>query len=335
MGVHRLGRFGVPIGSALALLLSATPAAAQSTIRPSQVHPALTLVMPFDATDNRTTFFIVSRIGAGLPSGAGLRTHWVFWSADCRHLADLSITLTEKDTVVVDANRVQSQTQFLGTPENVPLGPAVDLKGDRGVVIVTALVPPNVSPTQLVGAWTIADKTAGVAFGADAVGFADGRLPDATTLQEEGMVIPTFNPMSLDVSEVIVIGLEESGGSLSPIRRPSPGLNGNHVCCNTAISDTLENVVSVPDVCFKCALFAPIAPTTVPTGGGHPIAPLVSAVGAGALHISSCRTAGDDGRPAPLATDEPQFLVAFHGQAVGPFGFAASGKYAAAPAQQQ
>lgn len=337
MGVLLSGRGRLLLRSAVALLViaaSAAPAAGQSTIRPSQVHPAMTLVMPFDATDNRTTFFIVSRIGQGLPNGAGLRTHWVFWSADCRHLADLSITLTPKDTVVVDANRVQSQTQFPGEPVNVPLGPPVDLAGDRGVVIVTAQVPSGVSPTQLVGAWTIADRTAGVAFGADAIGFADGRLPDATALQEEGIVIPTFNPLSLDVSEVMVIGLEESGGSLAPIRRPSPGLNGNHVCCNTAISDTLENVVSVPDVCFKCALFAPIAPTTVPTGD-HPIAPLVSAVGAGALHISSCRTAGDDGRPAPLATDEPQFLVAFHGQAVGPFGFAASGKYAAAPEQQQ
>lgn len=326
------------LGSAGALLIvilgaSPEPAAGQSAIRPSQVHPAMTLVMPFDATENRTTFFIVSRIGAPLAGGAGLRTHWVFWSADCRHLADLSITLTEKDTVVIDANRIQSETQLPGKSENVPLGPVVDLKGDRGVAIVTAQVPVTVSPTQLVGAWTIADQTAGVAFGADAVGFADGTLPDATALQEEGMIIPTFNPTSLDVSEVIVIGLEESGGSLTPIRRPSPGLNGNHVCCNTAISDTLENVASVPDICFKCALFAPIAPTTTPTAD-HPIAPLVSAVGAGALHISSCRTAGDDGKPAPLATSDPQFLVGFHGQAVGPFGFAASAKYAAAPAQQ-
>ncbi len=321
-------------GSVLVLLaVGVGIAGAQSVPRPSQVHPAGTLVLPFDATDNHTTFMIVSRIGEPIGGGAGLRTHWVFWSADCRHLADLSITLTEKDTVVVDANRIQSQTQLPGKAENVPLGPVVDLKGDRGVVIVTAQAPATVSPRQLVGAWTIADQGAGIAFGADAIGFADGTLPDPTAINEEGLVIPTFNPMSLETSEVIVIGLREAGGTLQPIRRPSEGLHGNHVCCNSAISDTLENVVSVPDICFKCALFAPIAPTSVESPD-EPLVPLVSAVGAGALHLSACRTAGDNGKPAPLGTDEPQFVVGFHGQAVGPFGFAASGKYAEAPLQQ-
>jgi hypothetical protein len=315
----------------LGVMAVATPVAAQTIPRPSQEHPSAVLVMPFDATDDHTTFMIVSRIGPGLPDGAGLRTHWVFWSADCRHLADLSITLTEKDTVVIDANHIQSQTQFPGVPENVPLGPVVDLKGERGVVIVTAVTPVTASPRQLVGAWTIADQSAFVSFGADAIGFADGVLPDPTPINEGGLVIPTFNPTSLDTSSVIVIGLEEAGGTLQPIRRPSAGLHGTHVCCNSAISDTLENIVSVPDVCFKCALFAPIAPTRVESPDA-PLVPVVSSVGAGALHLSACRTASDDGTPAPLGTDERQFLVGFHGQAVGPYGFAASAKYAVAPA---
>ena len=112
------------VGMVLAAGMATSAAAqSQSVVRPSQVHPAATLVMPFDATDNHTTFAVVSRIGASIGNGAGLRTHWVFYSADCAHLADLSITLTEKDTVVVDAHRVQSETQFPGVPENVPLGP--------------------------------------------------------------------------------------------------------------------------------------------------------------------------------------------------------------------
>ena len=321
-------------GVVLAVVGMATSAAAQSqsVVRPSQVHPAATLVMPFDATDNHTTFAVVSRIGASIGNGEGLRTHWVFYSADCAHLADLSITLTEKDTVVVDAHRVQSETQFPGVPENVPLGPAVDLSGERGIIVVTVQSPPTASPRQLVGAWVIADQTVGVSFGADAIGFADGTLPDSDVLLDEGLVIPTFNPTTLDTSQVMVIGLEEKGGTLVPIARPSERLHGAHVCCHSAIADTLENVVSVPDVCFKCALFAPIAPTRVPSKD-EPIVPLVSAVGAGFLQLSACRTAAPNGDAVPLGSDDyRQYLVAFHGQALGPFGFAASGKYAAAAA---
>jgi hypothetical protein len=276
---------------------------------------------------------LVSRVGDTVSSRA-VTTHWVFYSADCAHLADLAIGLTENDTIVVDASRIQSQTQQPGSPVNESHGPIIDLTGERGVVVVTVQPPPDVSPVQLIGSWTIADRSAGTAFGANALGFRSFALPDPSVLAAEGLVIPTFDPATLDTSEVIIVGLEQQGDSIVPITRPSAALGGAHVCCNAAITDTLENVASVPDVCFGCALFAPVAPTRLPSSD-PPVVPLASSPSsAGMVVLRACRSAGEDGLPAPLGTGGvPQFLVAFHGQAVGPFGVVTAGKYGA-PALQ-
>ena len=49
----------------------------------------------------------MSRVGDTASSSA-VTTHWVFYSAAGGHLADLVIGLTEDDTIVVDASRIQS-----------------------------------------------------------------------------------------------------------------------------------------------------------------------------------------------------------------------------------
>lgn len=311
-------------------MLGGSLAAAQPVVS-TDLQPAAVLVMPFDVTADHASFLLVSRVGDTVFKPA-VTTHWVFYSADCGHLADLAIGLTENDTIVVDPTRIQSQTQQPGTPVNESHGPVVDLTGTRGVAIVTVQAPPGVSPVQLIGSWTIADRAAGTAFGANAVGFASTALPDASVLTSEGLVIPTFDPAALDTSQVIVVGLEQQGDSIVPIGRPSDGLGGAHVCCNAQITDTLESIVSVPDVCFACALFAPVAPTRVPSAD-PPVVPLASSpTSAGMVVLRACRTAGVDGRPVPLGSgDAPQFLVAFHGQAVGPFGVVTAGKYGAPP----
>ena len=69
--------------------------------------------MPFDVTGEHASFMLVSR-DRRTSNGRAVDTHWVFYSADCAHLADLSIGLTENDTIVVDASRIQSQTQEPG-----------------------------------------------------------------------------------------------------------------------------------------------------------------------------------------------------------------------------
>jgi hypothetical protein len=315
------------VAALVAILVAAAPPVGAQTAGLVDLQPATVLVMPFDVTANHSSFMVVSRIGDTL-HGRAVDTHWIFYSADCGHLADLSIALTENDTVIVDATHIQSQTQDPGTPVNEPHGPIVDLTGERGIVTVTVQPPPGVSSAQLIGSWTIADRAAGAAFGANAVGFAGFALPDVATLALEGLVIPTFDPGALDTSEVVIIGLEQQGDSIAPIARPSAGLGGAHVCCNAAITDTLENVASVPDVCFACALFAPVAPTRRPSDD-PPVVPLASSPSsAGTVVLRACRSAGQDGTPVPLGTGGvPQYLVAFHGQAVGPFGVVTSGKY--------
>jgi hypothetical protein len=295
----------------------------------TELQPAAVLVMPFDATDGHSSYMIVTRAG-NTASPRAVSTHWVFYSADCGHLADLSIGLTENDTIVVDAAHIQSQTQQPGVPVNDAHGPIVDLTGERGVVIVTVQPAPQVSPVQLIGSWTIADRAVGTAFGANAVGFPSFTLPDPAPLAVDGLVIPTFDPSTLDTSQVIVIGLEQQGDSIVPISRPSKALGGAHVCCNAAITDTLETVASVPDVCFACALFAPVAPTRVPSADPPVVPAATPPASAGMIVLRACRTQGDARIPAPLgAGGFPQYLVAFHGQAVGPFGVVTSGKIAA------
>jgi hypothetical protein len=320
-----LGIVGRLMMGVLALGFAAADPAPTHAGDPTEFQPAAVLVMPFDVTAGHASFMLVSRIG-NLVGGGAVQTHWVFYAADCSHLADLVIGLTENDTVVVDTSHIQSQTQQ--GQVNETSGPVVDLTGARGVAIVTVRPPPGVPLVQVVGSWTIADVAAHTAFGADAVGFMGFDLPDPGVLAAAGLVIPTFDPGTLDVSEVIVVGLERQGDSIVPIGRASQALGGAHVCCNAAITDTLESVVSVPDVCFACALFAPVAPTRI-SSPDPPVVPLASSPSsAGTVVLQACRTAGDDGQPAPLGSGSvPQFLVAFHGQAVGPFGVVTSGKY--------
>src|ERR1700675_721234 len=86
------------------------------------------LVMPFDVTTGHKSFEIVTRTG-GEFSGLPVQTHWVFYAADCRHLADVLIALTEKDTVVVDPTNFQGQIQTINPAENHPVGAVVDLSG--------------------------------------------------------------------------------------------------------------------------------------------------------------------------------------------------------------
>src|SRR6185436_4921950 len=176
---------------AVALLVGAAvaPAHAQTgTI--ADLQPAAVLVMPFDVTTDHSSFMVVSRIGE-ISNGVAVTTHWIFYAADCSHLADLSIALTENDTIVVDATHIQSQTQVPGVPVNEPHGPIVDLTGERGIVTVTVQPAAGVSPAQIIGSWTIANRAASTSFGANAVGFTSFALPDPATLASAGLLIPT------------------------------------------------------------------------------------------------------------------------------------------------
>jgi hypothetical protein len=294
---------------------------------PSQVDPAGVLVMPFDVTRDHASFELVSRIGRSA-TGATVRTHWVFWSADCRHLADVFISLTSRDTVVVDPTRLQGQVQLDDPPENRPQGPVVDLSGERGIAIVTAFDEQGVIVPEIVGAWTIGDTRTLASYGTDAAGVSrDGSLPGPELLAG-GVAVQTFNPQQLGGSQAILIGVQASGGEVTPITRASAGLGGAHVCCAATVTDNLEFGVSIPDVCFDCAAFAPITAALATEGESSLLPPQVDLTSSGILQLGNCRSGNADGSVSALGEgDAAQILIAYHGQVVGPFGIVLSGRY--------
>jgi hypothetical protein len=291
------------------------------------LEPASVLVMPFDVTANHASFQIVSRIGPTL-AGAPVRTHWVYYAADCRHLVDVFISLTDDDTVVVDPRALRGEIQALNPPRNDPVGPVIDLSGERGIVTVTAFAPSGGASPQLVGGWTIADTTTLAAFGADAIGLpVDGALPDPALLTQ-GIFLPSLDPSALDDSQIIVIALEADGDGITPIARASDELDGAHVCCDVGFIDNLETGFSLPTFCFDCVGFAAIAGDLADEGEVPLIPPSTAATSPGVVHLRNCRSGTFDGAAEGLGQgDFEQFVFAFHGQAVGAFGAALSGKY--------
>lgn len=288
------------------------------------------LVMPFDATSGRVSFQIVSRVGGGSEGGL-LATHWVYYAADCRHLADVFIDLTARDTVVVDPTHLQGQTQTLEPPfENHPQGPLVDLSGERGVVVVTAFGALRGVVPEIAGGWTIATTATSASFGGDAIGVSlDGTLPDPRVLAG-GIHVPTFSPTTLTASRVIMITLE-ADGDVHPITRASAALFGAHVCCSASVTDNLEFTASVPDVCFDCVDFTAITPDLAGPGEHALLPDTLALTTAGFVHLAGCRSVSTGGEIVPLGSgDTEQFLVALHGQSVGPFGFVVTGKYSRA-----
>src|SRR5688572_23696544 len=154
------------VGAALAAAIGFVPTAhADIDDTETMLDPAVTLIMPFNVSENHASFQIVSRI-SGESSGP-VATHWSYWSESCDHLADVFICLTPKDTVVVDPTALQAQIQIGG--ENLNTGPVVNLAGSKGFVTVTAFpfleggqacatdgVDPSDEPS-LVGSWVVAN----------------------------------------------------------------------------------------------------------------------------------------------------------------------------------
>src|SRR5882724_2726845 len=317
-------------------------------------EPAETLVMPFDNTADRVSFQIVSRI-AGVDSV--IATHWSYWADDCSHLADVFVCLTQRDTVVVDPANLHAELQ--ANAANVPQGPAIDLSGHKGMVVVTAFsasadsiarhqcAPASPLATladQLVGAWTIANATTHAAFGNDAVGLSTSNFvgDDASSFLGDSsfcipLFIPTYNPAALTDSSVILMTVQfdagEFGAGHGPFKileiGPIATSGSPKVCCNATFVDNLEVPTSLPDVCFECVSFAPIA-----DGLGDPdqvpIIPPTTAVNtSGVVQLCRCTTNDPDGggRVAIGENSVAQFILGFHGQAVGPFGAVLVAKY--------
>jgi len=342
---ERRAHLQVMVACLLYLVLSGVdPADADLDGMATMQGPASTLIMPFDTTVNHASFQIVTYVGVEFP--AVEVTHWSYWAEDGRHLTDVFVCMTDRDTKVMDPRRVQGETQHSFPPRNVGMGEPVDLTGERGIVIVTAFEPvfgnlpiscgtvstDGVLPKRLLGGWVIANTATNAAFGGDAFGMTPNSLPDAAVFLEAGIRVSVLNPESLGDSAVIFLTSETSAGvfgssELGPIQRARA--DGPRVCCSVAFTDDLEMTVSLPDVCFDAAAFRPISDRQAGNSEIPIIPPTESIAAPGTLRVGACQVADEEGGTVPLGTSFEQFLFVIHGQSLGPFGFATNGKYLA------
>lgn len=283
----------------------------------SHTQPAAELVMPFDVTEGKVTFLIVSNVGGTSPSGgAQITTHWTFWSETCNELADFSICLTLNDTVVVDPTNARA----IG-PNNEEFGPVINLSGQRGLVTVTAFETNNVCgdfarsgarliDDAIVGTFTFADTTVSYAFGNDAFGLGLNdsgtavELPDSATV--DAFHLQVFDPTTVEASVVALSHLRETpNGQVEP----NPGV----IRFATTFYDNLEIPTSLPDQTVDCVKFVPIS--SRPGGPAGIIPASVNVTTSGTLRLD------------PIAGFGPSdYLYGIVGQAVGPFGASTSAK---------
>ena len=314
-----------------ALLLGLASGASAFSGQESSTQPATELVMPFDATAGKATFLIVSNPHASSPNGgAKVTTHWTFWNQNCEEVADLSMCLTERDTIVVDPTNMYSILQ-----DNETDGSVVDLTGQRGLVTVTAYETDSkcaaydktdrvLSRGAIVGTFTIADTNAGYSFGNDASGlFAEwdgGRyavvLPEGPEAGLGRYVLQTLSPNSVDASLVVLgwLGVNSDGVAVPLVENPR--FYNNYFV-------NLEVSTSLPDVTVNCVDFRSL------TGGANPLIP--DYVRPDGTLLPSYIVPASSGFLAltPVsgeATDRGRYLFAFTGQAVGGYGAASHAK---------
>lgn len=276
-------------------IANGAPAAGEGA---SLTQPATELVMPFDATSGKASFLLVSNRA---PS-TKVSTRWVFWGQDCRQLAEFSACLTQNDTIVVDPTNAGTVDQG-----NNPVGPRIDLSGERGLVTVVAYETDAAcsapGPTSalaehaLVGTFTMADKTAGYSFGNDALGlfvsFDAVDLPAGPGLDGR-YVLQALNPQAVDASLVVLGWLATSGNVVVPSKR-------SHRLFTT-FHDTLEVATSLPDVQLDSIDFRSLS------GPNALIPDFVTVSTSGLLSLD------------PLEDYGNELLFAIVGQAVGTYG---------------
>lgn len=293
----------------------------------SFTQPANALVMPFDETEGHATFFLVSNISGLSPVGdgfiAGVTTHWSYWSEDCSHLADVYVCLTLNDTVVVSPADVSAIDAG-----NNPIGPKIDLTGERGFVVVTAYATDEICSDSsvrgdilvddaIVGTYTFANTESQASFGNDAIGLGTDFFGDFTELPSAGydkFSIQTFNPEDLDDSTVVLLSLKEQSGSGSTAPY-EVGPNTANTRADLVYYDNLEIPTSLPEATIKCAKFTSV----IPAEEGSLIPDTISLLSSGILRLANFTPAigGETGR----------FIYGIHGQAVANFGGSSNMKY--------
>jgi len=285
----------------------------------SYTQPAAELVLPFDVSvTDRETFLIVSNINGSSSSDDGsvaaVTTHWIFWSANCDELADFNVCLTLNDTIVVDPRDMQAVDK-----DNNRVGPVIDLTGESGLATVVAYqtnadcgefrqTGQILKDNAIVGSFTIANTTAGYAFGNDAFGLGTDNqinptkvvLPPPSGQTVDSFDIQLFNPNTVEVSAVFLTHLrEQTTGPVEPSASP--------LRFATHFIDNFEVPTSLPDARVPCVLVTSIQPGLIPDS--------ISIDSSGIVRLV----------PVPALADG-DYLWGTLGEALGPFGAASSVK---------
>lgn len=286
----------------------------------SQFGTGASLVAPFDATDDRTTFLVLSSPECVSPDVSACSAHLSFWAENpvegeeelCPHAVNFSTCITTKDTMVIDVTNMRSQD---GSQTDV--GPVRTVAGLRGVVVVTAYetdeacnpatLDEGTVATGIAGTFTIADFNSSSAVGGDMVTLPkaeDGNYVDLENSQLDRINTSSMNPNHLDASGTysVVISLAEEVGP--PAFPGEIGPNQGVFTASTTFFDNMEIPSSLPDLRTSCVEFI---------DDNEVIPPTIQVESSGSVELSNINV---DGLPVGVDTD----VWVFRAKALGPFG---------------
>ncbi|MFP6662802.1 MAG: hypothetical protein VCC00_01205 [Deltaproteobacteria bacterium] len=312
----------VAVAGLVGLVGVATAHALVADADTSYTQPSNTLVMPFDVTEGRASFLIVSNTAGTSPTEdsplLAVTTHWMWWSDSCDQLADVWICLTLNDTIVVDPRNIVDVDMVNEPSEN-----GTDLSGNRGMVIVTAYATDEdcsggaarsymMVDNAIVGTYTFADIETEFSYGNDAIGL--GLNEDGEPQLPKGIVdqidVQTFNPSTLDNSTLVFLSLTEAGGSGTTVLEIGP--NRSTISGALTVFDNAEVGHSLPDYGVQCVSFASMKP-----GGG--LVPTQALNSSGFLRVQYPE--------GTIGGETGKFMYGIHGQSVGQFGGSSNFKY--------
>jgi hypothetical protein len=292
-----ISRIGVAALAGMVSLLGVSAAQAiDSDGATSLTQPANTLIMPYDSSEGKASYMIVSNMSGESMANSAVYTFWEWINSEGVLEATDEECLVLNQTIVADA--------------------ALAVEGSsRGMLIVTAFeanedcsVASGLVDNAIVGTYTFADTEEQYSYGGDAVGIGLG--DDNAPMLPNGYVgsvdVQTFNPQTLDDSSVVILSVAQGADSLIVSNETS-------ITASLSYYNNEGNVSNFSDVSVRGATFASMKP-----GGGLISSELgVSTSGFLRMQFSEGAIGGGSGG----------FIYGVHGQSVGQYGGSSNFKY--------
>ena len=291
-----ISRIGVAALAGMVSLLGVSAAQAiEADGSTSLTQPANTLIMPYDGTEGKASYMIVSNLAGESAAGPNILTLWEWTNSEGVLEATVLACLGLNATIVQDAADVAA--------------------GSRGMVVVTAwetdgdcLEPVGLIDNAIVGTYTFADTNEQFSYGGDAVGVGLGE--NGAPMLPNGYVgsidVQTFNPQTLDDSTVAILSVAQGDSSLIES-------NSTSITASLSFYNNAGEVSNFSDVSVRGATFASMKP-----GGGLISSELgVSTSGFLRMQFSEGAIGGGSG----------SFIYGVHGQSVGQYGGSSNFKY--------